>query len=284
MTRRMTTWAGLAVLAFAAALTVLPFVYMALVSAAGPDAIYAGTLLPRPTLDAAIDNYRTAFTAVPLAIYMINGVIVCASILGLQLLIALPAGYALAKLPFRGRGLLLAGIIVALIIPVQVPAIPLYLVIAWLGLLDTYAALIAPFAISAFGLFLFRQFFLRFPDEVIDAARLDGFSELSIVWRLMVPAAWPAVAAFATISIINHWNDLYWPLVVVTQPEMMTPPIGLAAFSATAETSGNVGALMAGAVVVTAPLVIAFLFLQRSFLRGLTAGAPFPSTKTNGMA
>ncbi len=164
-------------------------------------------------------------------------------------------------------------VIVALMIPMQVPAIPLYVAVAYAGLLNTYTALIAPFVISAFAIFLFRQFFVSYPDEVLDAARLDGFSEVGIVWRLMVPAAWPAVAAFATISVINHWNDLYWPLVVVTDTAMMTPPLGLAAFRASGESTGNVGALMAGGVMVTAPLVIAFLFFQRALIRGLGLGA-----------
>lgn len=108
---------------------------------------------------------------------------------------------------------------------------------------------------------------------MLEAARLDGFSELAIVWRLMLPAAWPAVAAFATISVIADWNDLYWPLVVITDADMMTPPLGLAAFRSSGESTGNPGALMAGGVMVTAPLVIGFLFLQRHLIRGLGIGA-----------
>lgn len=142
-----------------------------------------------------------------------------------------------------------------------------------MGLLNSYAALILPFIVSVFAIFLFRQFFAGYPDEVLDAARLDGFSELSIVWRLMLPSAWPAVAAFATISVIAHWNDLYWPLVVVTEPSMMTPPLGLATFRASGESVGNVPALMAGGVIVTAPLVLGFVFLQRHLIRGVTAAA-----------
>jgi multiple sugar transport system permease protein len=262
-----------AALALVAVLTLAPFAVMVATSLAGPAQIYAGGLLPAPDLGAAVDNYRAALTQVPLLRYMANGAFVCAAILVLQVTIAAPAGYALAKLPFRGRPILLASVVLALMIPMQVPAIPLFLGIASLGLLNTYTALIAPFVVSAFALFLFRQFFLSYPDEVLEAARLDGFSELAIVWRLMVPAAWPAVAAFATISVINHWNDLYWPLVVVTDTDMMTPPLGIAAFRATAESSGDVGALMAGGVIVTAPLVLAFLFLQRSLMRGLSASA-----------
>ena len=264
---------GTGFLTLAAVLTLLPFVYMVAVSLAPTGALWSGSLIPAPTLAAAADNYGQALTRVPLLRYMLNGVIVCGAILVLQVLIAAPAGYALAKLPFRGRPVLFGAVILALMIPIQVPAIPLYVGIAYAGLLNTYTALVLPFIVSAFGIFLFRQFFASYPDEVLDAARLDGFSELSIVWRLMLPAAWPAVAAFATISVIAHWNDLYWPLVVVTDADMMTPPMGLAAFRSSGESTGNPGALMAGGVMITAPLVIGFLFFQRHLIRGLAIGA-----------
>ena len=264
---------GTALLTLVAALTLLPFGYMLAVSVAPQGSVWSGALLPTPSLAAAHENYGFALTRVPLLRYMANGAFVCAMILILQVLVAAPAGYALAKLPFRGRPLLFGAVILALMIPMQVPAIPLYVGIAWAGLLNSYTALILPFVVSAFGMFLFRQFFASYPDEVLDAARLDGFSELSIVWRLMLPAAWPAVAAFATISVIAHWNDLYWPLVVITDTDMMTPPLGLAAFRSSGESTGNVGALMAGGVMVTAPLVIGFVFFQRHLIRGLGIGA-----------
>ncbi len=265
--------AGTAALALVALATLAPFVYMLAVSFAEQGTVYAGAILPAPSWGATRGNYAYALTEVPLLRYMANGAIVCGAILVLQVLIAAPAGYALAKLPFRGRRLLFGAVVVALMIPMQVPAIPLYVALAWAGLLNTYTALVLPFVISAFAIFLFRQFFLNYPDEVLDAARLDGFSELAIVRRLMLPAARPAVAAFAVISVIAHWNDLYWPLVVVTRTEMMTPPLGLLAFQSSGETAGNVGALMAGGVIVTAPLVIGFLFLQRHLVAGLSVGA-----------
>lgn len=264
---------GTVALTIAAVLTMLPFVYMIAVSLAPAGALWSDSLFPAPSIAAAHSNYSTALTQAPLLRYMANGVFVCGMILILQVMIAAPAGYALAKLSFRGRSWLFGGVILALMIPIQVPAIPLYLGLASAGLLNTYTALILPFIISAFAIFLFRQFFATYPDEVLDAARLDGFSELAIVWRLMIPAAWPAVAAFATISVIAHWNDLYWPLVVITDSDMMTPPLGLAAFRSSGESTGNPGALMAGGVIVTAPLVIGFLFLQRHLIRGLAMGA-----------
>lgn len=249
---------------------VLPFLWMLIASLTSQGDIFSGRLVPVPSLAAAAENYALALTAVPLLRFMLNGAVVCGLILALQLVVALPCGYALAKLDFPGRPLLFSAVLFGLLIPIQVPTIPLYVAIARLGLIDSYAALVLPWVISVFAIFLFRQFFVSFPDEILDAARLDGFSEISIVWRIMVPAAWPAIAAFSIFSVVAHWNDLYWPLVVVTSPEMMTPPLGIAHFRQGGEGTGHVGALMAGGVLVTAPLVAVFLFAQRHFIRGLT--------------
>jgi multiple sugar transport system permease protein len=257
------------VLVIAALVTVLPFAWMIAVSFVPQGEVFTGRLVPPVSFTAGIENYRRALSHAPLLLYMVNGVIVCGVILVLQVLIAAPAGYALAKLDFRGRPLLFGAVAVALMIPMQVPAIPLYVAIAYAGLLNSYTALIAPFIVSPLAIFLFRQFFLTYPEEVIDAARLDGFGELAIVWRLMIPAIWPAIAAFATISVITHWNDLYWPLVVITREEMMTPPAGLASFRASGDSTGDTAALMAGGVMITAPLVVGFIFAQRHLLRGL---------------
>jgi ABC-type spermidine/putrescine transport system permease subunit II len=146
----------------------------------------------------------------------------------------------------------------ALCIPIQVPALPLYLGLAQFGLLDTYFALMLPFFLSAFAIFLFRQVFMGFPEEIVQAARLDGMGEFEIVWRLVAPAARPAIAAFSVFSIVAHWNDLYWPLIVITETRLAPPPLGMMYFR-DAETGANYGALMAGATILTAPLVIAFL-------------------------
>lgn len=266
------TLARHALLVLAGLAILLPFVWMVAVSLSAPGDLYTGALFPALDFSAGWANYRYAAFSVPLPRYILNGVVVCSAILVLQVLIAAPAGYALAKLPFRGRSVLFTAVLLALLIPIQVPAIPLYIAIAYAGLLNTYTALVLPFVISMFAIFLFRQFFLTYPDEIIDAARLDGFSEIAIVWRLMLPAARPAVAAFACVSVIAHWNDLYWPLVVVTDTAMMTPPMGLATFRSSGESTGNPGALMAGGVLVTAPLVVGFLFLQRHLVRGFGLG------------
>jgi multiple sugar transport system permease protein len=219
----------------------------------------------------AIDrNYGRVLAEVPIGRYLINGVIVCLGILVFQLAFALPAGYALAKLNFRGRETLFAFVMLGLLIPAHVPAIPLYIAFAQTGLLNTYAALIAPSTISVFAIFLFRQFFRAMPDEMIQAARMDGLGEWSIVWRIVVPNAWPAATAFAIFSVVAHWNDLFWPLIAVSgKGELATPALGVLYFRAE-EAGDDFGALMAAATITTVPLVAAFLIAQRRFIEGIT--------------
>ena len=249
----------------------LPFIWMVSLSLKSPGEMFQSSLSLWPEQFSAVENYSKALTAAPLPRFMLNGVVVCGAILLLQLLISAPCAYALAKLRFAGREALFALVLVALLIPHQVLALPLFVLCYRLGILDTYAAMILPFAVSPFGIFLLRQFFKAIPDDIVHAARLDGMSELGIVWRIMVPMASPAVIAFAIFSTVSHWNDLFWPLIVTQSEHLMPPSQGIVSFH-NADTGIDYGPLMAGAVLVVAPLIIAFLFAQRRFIEGLTAG------------
>ena len=215
-------------------------------------------------------NYRAAFEEAPLLRYLFNGVIVTLSIFAIQVLIALPCAYALAKLKFWGRDVVFGLVIFCLLIPVHAIALPLYLMLAKFGLTNTFAALVIPWTISVFGIFLMRQFFKTVPDDLINAARMDGMSEFSIVWKVMLPTAIPALLAFAIFSVVAHWNDYYWPRVVITgDRDLMTPPLGLRMFKS--DMDGNeYGPMMAAATVIVAPLVVAFLLAQRRFIEGIT--------------
>lgn len=257
------------VLLTGAAFILLPFVWMLLTSIRAPAEIFEGSFRLWPRDFHGVEHYGTALDAVPMLRFMLNGAIVCAGILIVQLLVAIPAAYALAKLRFRGRGLLFACVVAGLAIPIQVPALPLYIGLAELGALNTYFAMMLPFFLSVFAIFLLRQAFKSFPDEIIQAARLDGATEFEIVWRIVAPSAMPAIAAFSIFSIVAHWNDLYWPMIVITDASLAPPPLGML-FFATAESGANYGALMAGAAIVTAPLVICFLVARRRFIQGIT--------------
>ncbi|MEP6943081.1 MAG: carbohydrate ABC transporter permease [Betaproteobacteria bacterium] len=252
-----------------AAFVLLPFVWMVVTSIKPPDEIFTATLRLWPERFSGVENYRHALTAAPLLRFALNGLIVCAGILTVQLLVAIPCAYALAKLRFPGKRAFFMLILLALAIPVQVPALPLYIALANIGLLNTYVSMMVPFFLSVFAIFLLRQYFRGFPDDIIHAARLDGMSELEIVWRIVTPSAWPAIAAFAVFSFVAHWNDLYWPLIVISDAKLAPPPLGMMVF-ADAETGSNYGALTAGATILTAPLVIAFLLARRQFIAGIT--------------
>ncbi|MBR0656130.1 carbohydrate ABC transporter permease [Plastoroseomonas arctica] len=262
----------LALLSLGACIMLAPYVWMFFASLKPGSEVFRDSLTLWPETFYAVENYTKALTAVPLARFLLNGVLVCSLILVFQIAFAVPAAYALAKLRWRGREWAFGLVMLGLLIPYHVPALPLYVGAARLGLLDSFTALVVPFSISVFGIFLFRQAFRALPDELMQAARIDGMGEFSIVWRVVMPNAWPAATAFATFSIVAHWNDLFWPLIIVQSPQMATPALGVLFFRA--EEAGNdVGALMAAAVLVTAPMIALFLLAQRHFIRGIaTAG------------
>ncbi|MEO1613882.1 MAG: carbohydrate ABC transporter permease, partial [Pseudomonadota bacterium] len=215
-------------------------------------------------------NYTMAFSEAPLLRYLLNGVIVTVSIFLIQVLIALPCAYALAKLRFWGREFVFSLVLFCLLIPVHAIALPLYIMLAKVGLTNTYAALVIPWTISVFGIFLMRQFFMTVPDDLIDAARMDGMSEFSIIWKVMLPTAVPALLAFAIFSVVAHWNDYFWPRIVVTgDRNLFTPPLGLREFKGDADGS-FFGPMMATATVIVLPLIVAFLIAQRRFIEGIT--------------
>jgi multiple sugar transport system permease protein len=156
-----------------------------------------------------------------------------------------------------------------LLIPVHAIALPLYIGLAKLGLTNTYAALVIPWTISVFGIFLMRQFFSTVPDDLVDAARMDGMGEYSIVWKVMLPTAIPALLAFGIFSVVAHWNDYFWPRIVITgNRDLFTPPLGLREFKGDAD-GDNFGPMMATACVIVAPLIAAFLLAQRRFIEGI---------------
>jgi len=258
-----------AILIAGAVFILLPFVWMLITSIKSPSEIFDATFTLWPRHFNGAENYGYALHKVPLLRFAFNGVIICAGILLVQILVAVPCAYALAKLRFPGQKLLFALVLMGLCIPIQVPALPLYMGLAQAGLLNTYFSMMMPFFISVFAIFLFRQFFKGYPDEIIHAARLDGMSEFEMVWRIVVPSAWPAIAAFSVFSLVAHWNDLYWPLIVISDTNLATPPLGMM-FFADAESGSNYGALTAAATVLTAPLVIAFLIARRRFIEGIT--------------
>ena len=279
-----------AVLILGALIVILPFYVMVSYSLKSPHEIESNTggffgaqepmvdeycvKLGNPR-DACVEtpvvyNYTQAFKKAPLLRYLLNGILVTASIFIIQVLVALPCAYALSKLKFWGRDFVFGLVMFCLLIPVHAIALPIYIMLAKIGLTNTYASLVIPWTISVFGIFLMRQFFMTVPDDLIDAARMDGMSEFSIIWKVMLPTAVPALLAFAIFSVVAHWNDYFWPRVAITgNRDLYTPPLGLREFKGDAD--GSIwGPMMATATIIVTPLIAAFLLAQRRFIEGIT--------------
>ncbi len=269
--RRIALYAALVVLAL---LMIAPFYWTVVTSLKLPGDVFSGSLVPNP---ATLDNYRTVLTKVPFGTYILNSVVVTTSIVLLNVLFGTAAAYAFAKLRFPGRDLIFFVFLLTLMVPFQVNLIPLYRIMVELHKavpaigVDTYFGLIAPSAIQVFGIFLMRQFLRSIPDEILESARMDGASELRILRSIVFPLAAPGMATLAIFTLIGAWNDFLWPLIVTNSDSMRTLPVGLALLAR--RNTVVWGQTMAGTVLAVAPMVIAFLLLQRRFIEGLTAGS-----------
>ena len=249
-------------------LMIFPFVWMISASLKRTDEVYDSDFHFWPREFAGGENYYGVLFDQPYLTFLANSFIVCIGILLVQIVTAVPVAYALAKLRFRGSAILFGTVVASLTIPINVTSIPLYLGLVKFQLLDSYFALMFPFFISVFAIFLFRQFFAGFPDSVIEAARVDGFTELEIILRLVLPASVPAIAAFSVFSFVAHWNDLYWPLIVVQSQDKMTAALSMLQYQSDFDT--DYGRTFASATVVTLPMVVVFLFARRLFINSIT--------------
>ncbi|MDR6817625.1 multiple sugar transport system permease protein [Neorhizobium sp. 2083] len=259
----------LSILIFGAVIFLAPYIFMISTAGKAQSDIFSSSLSLVPQHWSYVANFTKALTRVSMTTLLWNGVVVCTLIFVLQVIIAIPCAYAMAKLKFRAARLMMVLVMLGLLVPIHATALPLYVAFDRMAVLNSYFALVAPFAISVFGIFLFLQFFRAMPDDLIHAARLDGMSETGIIARVIVPNAWPAITAFAIFSVVAHWNDLYWPLIVVSNQAYATPPLGLLYFRA-AEAGDDYGALMAATLIITTPLVAAFLLAQKRFVEGIT--------------
>jgi multiple sugar transport system permease protein len=244
-----------------------PFLWMALssVKAEGEIRRVPPTWWPEaPTLD----NFRELFERLDFAQFFTNSILVATVVTIGNLIFCSMLGYALAKFEFAGRKALFWVVLGTLMIPGMVTLVPLFVLVANLGLVNTYMGLILPFLAAPFGVFLMRQFFLAMPDELIDAARVDGASEFRIFAQIVIPLARPALAVLAILTFLGSWNNFLWPLVVATTEDKYTLPVALALYS-TGQNQTDYGLLLAGAVVVVVPVLVVFLALQRYFVQGV---------------
>jgi multiple sugar transport system permease protein len=215
----------------------------------------------------SLANYREAWQRGNFVLAFVNSTSIATAVTAIQVITSALAGYALARLKFRGKETLLLIILATLAIPFQILVIPIFLVLKWSHAINTYWSLILPTAANGFGIFLMRQYFASLPVELEEAATLDGANRWQILGRIMLPLSRPALLTLFLFTFIGEWNDLFKPLVFTTRPELKTVQLALAGFQE--EFTNNWPLLMAAVIIATIPVIIIFLIGQRQFMQGI---------------
>ena len=252
------------------AIALVPMLWMVSASfmQTGEASTYPPHFLPRsPTLE----HYRALFTRLDLGRYALNSAFVATVVTLVSLFINAAAGYAFAKLRFRGRDRTFRLLATGLVIPVQVSMLPLFLLLKSFHLVNTYAGVIIPTLASIFGIFLVRQYALSIPDDLLDAARVDGAGEWRIFRSIVLPVIRPVLATLSIWTFLASWNDFMWPLIVLSDERRYTLPVALAGLLG--EHAQDVELMMSGAVLTVLPVLAVFLMLQRYYVEGVTAGS-----------
>lgn len=258
-----------ATLIVAAAFTLLPFVWMLLASLKTQGEILRnpqGWLPAEPTFE----NYATWFNDLGIGGYFANSLLVAVIVVMGNVVFCSMVGYALAKLEFPGRRVLFGLVLTTLMVPGVVTFIPLFVLVARLGLVDTYPGLILPFLTGPLGVFLMRQYIQSIPDSLLEAARIDGAGEFRIFFRVVFPLCGPALATLGILTFLSSWNNFLWPLVVAQDQSRYTLPVALSLY-AVGERATQYGLLLAGSVLVILPILALYISLQRYFIQGIAA-------------
>jgi len=260
------TWLRRGALFLGAVIFLFPFYYMVVGSLQRePDTSLAGAF---PTGGLTFDNYRTIDDRIDLLQSLLNSGIFTAGVLLGTVVFGMLAGYALARLQFRGQGALFAVMLLVLIVPFQLLIIPIYvMIVRTYGLADSYLGMIVPFAINSTAVFIFRQFFMQLPEELFAAARLDGASELRILWSVALPLARPALLTAMLLTFIGPWNEFLWPFLVTKEADLQPLAVSLANYisSQAGRAANPFGSILAGAVVLAIPAVALFVAFQKHF-------------------
>ncbi len=270
MKRALATLAVNATLLLAALLAVFPLFWMVSVSfmPTGAASTYPPPLLPgAPTLQ----HYTQLLVQGGIGRAFVNSLLLAVAATAISTLLNALAGYAFAKLKFAGRDKVFALLIAALVIPGQVAMLPLFLMLKGMGLVNTYAGVLVPGLASIFGIFLVRQYARSIPDELIEAARIDGAGEFRIFFSIVLPVLKPVLVTLAVFAFLGSWNDFMWPLIVLTDGDLHTLPVALASLAR--EHVQDSELMMAGAVITVLPVLLLFLALQRYYIQGLLMGS-----------
>lgn len=267
-----TLFAGYVPMIFALLIIAMPLVWMMIASFKPPSEIVTinPTFLPQ---DPTTANYDSVAARVPLASSVVNSLIVTVIGATIKVFLAITTAYALVFIKIRGAGIVFMAILVALMVPTEAAMLPNYITISTLGGRNTLWGIILPSLGTAFGTFLLRQQFLTLPHALLEAAELDGAGHWKRLWGIVVPITIPTIATVALVTVVSEWNQFLWPLVITDTPEAMTLPVALNLLQSLESNTGNYGVLMAGAVLVIAPILVVFAMLQRYIVSGLTQGA-----------
>jgi multiple sugar transport system permease protein len=254
----------------AATITLFPLLWMVSVSLMSPGqaSTFPPPLLPGPPTFA---NYRELFAHAGMGRYLLNSVMLTTAVTLVSLCFNVGAGYAFAKLRFGGRDRIFKALLAALVIPSQVAMVPLFLLLRHLGLVNTYGGVIVPAMASIFGIFVVRQYALSVPDDLLEAARIDGAGEFRIFRSVIVPMLRPIIVTLAVFTSLGAWNDFMWPLIVLGDSDLYTLPVALASLSREHVQDNEL--MMAGSVLTIVPVLLVFLVLQRYYIQGLMLGS-----------
>jgi multiple sugar transport system permease protein len=254
----------------AATITLFPLLWMISVSLMSPGqaSTFPPPLLPAPP---TLANYRELFAHAGMGRYLLNSVMLTTAVTLVSLFFNVGAGYAFAKLRFAGRDRIFKALLAALVIPSQVAMVPLFLMLRHLGLVNTYGGVIVPAMASIFGIFVVRQYALSVPDDLLEAARIDGAGEFRIFRSVIVPVLRPIIVTLAVFTSLGAWNDFMWPLIVLGDNDLYTLPVALASLSREHVQDNEL--MMAGSVLTILPVLLVFLILQRYYIQGLMLGS-----------
>ena len=257
-------------LVLGAVLAVIPMLWMVSASLmpAGQASTFPPRLIPKGV---TFEHYIALFTRLNLGRSLLNSAIIAVSVTAISIVINSMAGYAFAKLRFRGRDGLFRALAAGLVIPVQVSMLPLFLLMKQLGLINSYWGVIVPGMASIFGIFLIRQYAQSIPDDLLDAARMDGAGEMRIYTSIVLPTIVPILATLGIWTFLSTWNDFMWPLIVLSDEARWTLPVALANLSG--EHVQDTELMMAGSVLTILPVMLVFLFLQRYYIQGVMVGS-----------
>ena len=256
------------VLVFGALMFLYPFMWMITATLVPESDISNLTVMPSSI---SLNSYIQMFDKIPIGRALLNSIFVATSITMGVLIFGSMVGYALSRLDFKGRNVIFYIIIFTMTLPFQITLIPQYIIMVKLGWVDTYFSLIIPYLMNALSIIMFRQYFKSIPQDLIDAARIDGCNELSIIFRILWPNAIPALVTVGIITFMASWNEVLWPLIVIRNEDLMTMPQLVTLFVVGGRAESQLGVKLASATILALPIILAYLFFQKYFIQSMAS-------------